>query len=216
MSSVFFDMSVSLDGLVAGPDMRPGVGLGDGGERLHEWAFATETFHRLHGREGGERGADGDIIDAVFARAGAHIIGKRMFGGGDGPWGSDPVWGDEPWEGWWGDEPPFHHPVFVLTHHEREPLVKGETTFTFVTDGIESALEQARAAAGDRDVQIGGGASVVQQFLRAGFVDDFQLHVAPVLMGEGTRLLDGVGALELECTRVVQSPAVTHLAYRVS
>jgi dihydrofolate reductase len=139
-------------------------------------------------------------------------MGRRMFGGGEGPWG------DEPWEGWWGDDPPFHVPVFVLTNHQREPLVKrGGTTFHFVTHGIEAALEQARAAAGDRDVAIAGGADVVQQYLRAGLVDDFQVHVAPVLLGGGTRLFGDLGTElpELERTRVIDSPTVTHLRYRV-
>jgi dihydrofolate reductase len=139
-----------------------------------------------------------------------------MFGGGRGPWG-DKAWGDEPWEGWWGDEPTFHKPVFVLTHHAREPLTKGETTFTFVTDGIESALEQARAAAGDKDVALGGGANVAQQYLKAGLLDELQIHLAPVLSGGGVRLFDALDSdqIELECTRVIDSPAVTHLRYRV-
>jgi dihydrofolate reductase len=214
--SVFFDISVSLDGFVAGPDMRPGAGLGDGGERLHEWAFATEAFGRLHGgRAGGEPGADSDIIDEVFGRAGAHVMGKRMFGGGDGAWGSDPVWGDEPWEGWWGDEPPFRAPVFVVTHHAREPLVKGETTFHFVTGGVEEAVAQAKEAAAGKDVSLGGGANVAQQALAAGLVDQVQLHVAPVLLGDGTRLFDGVRDVNLEPLRVVTAPGVVHLQYRV-
>jgi dihydrofolate reductase len=214
MTNVFFDISTSLDGYMAGPDVKPGQGLGAGGERLHDWAFATAAFRKMQGRGGGEEGADSDIVAETVDRAGAHIIGKGMFGGGEGAW-NDPAWGEEPWEGWWGPEPPYHHPVFVLTHHEREPLVQGETTFTFVTDGIESALEQARAAAGGKDVQIGGGASAAQQYLRAGLVDDFQVHVSPVFLGAGTRLFDGLAPLELECTRVVESPAVTHLRYRM-
>jgi dihydrofolate reductase len=143
-------------------------------------------------------------------------MGRRMFGGGEGPW-DDKAWGDEPWEGWWGDEPPFHRPVFVLTHHAREPLTKGETTFTFVTDGVESALEQARGAAGGKDVALGGGANVAQQYLSAGLIDEMQIHIAPVLLGRGVRLFDNLGPehVELECTRTIHSPAATHLRYRV-
>jgi dihydrofolate reductase len=140
-----------------------------------------------------------------------------MFGGGSGPWGASAVWGEEPWEGWWGEEPPYHGPVFVLTHHARGPLTKGETTFTFVTDGIESALEQAMAAAGGKDVALGGGANVAQQYLAAGLLDELQIHLVPVLLGGGVRLFEdlGPGHRELECTRVIESPAVTHLRYRV-
>jgi dihydrofolate reductase len=218
MSKLRFDISMSLDGFITGPDPRPGQGLGAGGEQLHEWAFPTDTFRETHGGSGGERNVDSEILDEIIRAAGAHIMGKGMFGGGAGPWDdADPVWGDKPWEGWWGDEPPFHKPVFVLTHHAREPLVKGETTFTFVTDGIESALAQARAAAGDKDVAVAGGASVAQQYLKAGLLDEFQVTVAPVLLGSGTRLFDGLPPdVTLEQTRVVESPSgVTHLRYRV-
>src|SRR3954471_17736554 len=213
MSKVFFSISASLDGFVAGPDMKPDQGLGRGGEQLHEWVVDTEAFQRLHGRSGGVEGAASDILDEVASRTGAHIMGRRMFGG-EGPW-DNPAWGTEPWPGWWGDEPPFRGSVFVLTHHEREPLVLGETTFTFVTDGIESALEQARPAAGEKDVQIAGGADAIQQYLRAGLVDEFQVHVAPVFLGEGVRLFDGVGDVRVECTEVLRSPAAAHLRYRV-
>jgi dihydrofolate reductase len=216
MAKLTFDISMSLDGFVAGPNMRPGQGLGDGGEQLHQWAFATKAFRELHGGRGGTTGADSEMVEEQFRSVGAVVMGRRMFGG-EGPWGEDPVWGDEPWEGWWGDEPPFHMPVFVLTHHAREPLTKGETTFTFVTDGIHAALEQAREAAGDKDVLVGGGANVVQQYLAAGLIDEFRIHVSPVFLGRGVRLFDNLGTdpVEIECTRVVESPAVTHLAYRV-
>jgi dihydrofolate reductase len=219
MAKLTVDISTSLDGFVAGPNMSPDEGLGEGGERLHEWAFATQSFHEIHGRESeGAANADSEILEEAARAPGAVLMGRNMFGGGQGPWGEDTAWGDEPWEGWWGDEPPFHMPVFVLTHHPREPLVKGETTFTFVTDGIESALEQAREAAGGKDVAIGGGANVVQQYLKAGLLDEMQIHVAPVLLGEGVRLFEDLGSehIELEITRVVDSPAVTHLRYRVA
>src|SRR3954470_12043367 len=215
MSKLRFDISMSLDGFIAGPNVAPGQGLGEGGEGLHEWALATHAFREAHGSSGGERNADSEVLDEIVNAAGAHIMGKGMFGGGAGAW-DDPAWGEAPWEGWWGAEPPFHKPVFVLTHHAREPLVKGETTFTFVTDGIESALEQARAAAGGKDVAIAGGASVAQQYLRAGLLDQFQVSVAPVVLGSGTRLFEGLPPeIRFEPTRVVDSPAVTHLRYRV-
>jgi dihydrofolate reductase len=151
------------------------------------------------------------VVEGSLANVGAHLMGRNMFGGGPGPWGEDP------WDGWWGDEPPFHAPVFVLTHHAREPLEKKGTTFTFVTDGIESALEQAREAAGEQDVAVAGGASVAQQYLRAGLLDELELHVVPILLGGGTRLFDNLGGedVRLESTRVVEAPGVTHLAYRV-
>jgi dihydrofolate reductase len=218
MGKLIADITASLDGFVAGPNMTPDQGLGEGGERLHEWAFATQSFHEIHGREPkGSTGADSEILEEALRSSGAILMGRNMFGGGQGPWDGDEAWGDEPWEGWWGEEPPFHMPVFVLTHYPREPLVKGETTFTFVTGGIESALEQARAAAGDKDVAIGGGANVIQQYLKAGLLDEMQIHVAPVLLGEGVRLFEDLGRehIELEITRVVDSPAVTHLRYSV-
>jgi dihydrofolate reductase len=210
MSQVVVDISVSLDGYVAGPDQTMEEPLGRGGEQLHEWAVALESWRASHGRGGGERNADDDIMRARIEGNGATIMGRRMYSGGAGPWESDPNPG-----GWWGDEPPFRHPVFVLTHHAREPReMRGGTTFTFVTDGIEAALEQARSAAGDKDVAVAGGAETARQYLDAGLVDELHLHVAPVLLGGGARLLDGTpGALE--CTGVVASPAgVAHLRYR--
>ena len=214
MGNVNLDISMSLDGFVAGPNMRPDLGLGEGGERLHDWVFGTEAWRKSHGRPGGERSRDSDVVEESQRDLGAYVMGRHMFGGGEGPW-NDPDWGDRPWEGWWGDEPPYHAPVFVLTHHAREPLVKGDTTFTFVTDGIESALDQARAAAGDRNVRIAGGADVATQYLKAGLLDEMQLHVAPFLLGKGARLFEGLDtSIELELDRVIDSPAVTHLRYR--
>src|SRR6059058_40411 len=170
MSKLILDISMSLDGFVAGPNMAPDKGLGEGGDQLHEWAFATQAFRESHGGSGGTDNPDSKMLEEMLEAPGAFVMGRRMFGGGEGAWGSDSEWGD--WNGWWGPEPPYHKPVFVLTHHEREPLTMGETTFTFVTDGIESALEQAREAAGGKDVALAGGARIAQQYLRAGLVDE--------------------------------------------
>jgi dihydrofolate reductase len=210
MAKVKFDITMSLDGFVAGPNPSVEQPLGEGGERLHEWVFGLASWRESHGRSGGETGTVDDLVRESIAANGAVIMGRRMFGG-EGPWG------DDPWQGWWGDEPPFHMPVFVLTHHEREPLTFGDTTFTFVSDGIESALDQARAAAGERYVQVSGGADAGQQYLRAGLLDELHLHVAPMLLGSGTRLFDerGPGLPGLEPMRVIDSPAATHITYRV-
>jgi dihydrofolate reductase len=210
MSKLRFEISMSLDGFVAGPNPSEEEPLGKGGERLHEWVFKLAAWREPHGREGGEVNTSTEVIEESLAKTGAVIMGRNMFGGGPGPWG------EEPWEGWWGEEPPFHCPVFVLTHHEREPLQKRGTTFTFVTDGIESALEQARGASGGKDISLGGGADVAQQYLAAGLIDELNLNVVPVLLGSGTRLfdhLDGVGA-NPELVRVIDAPGVTHLKYR--
>jgi dihydrofolate reductase len=209
MSTVTCQISISLDGCVAGPNQSLEEPLGEGGERLHEWVVATASWREQHGKEGGERNADSDVVDEVVRGVGAYIMGRKMFGGGDGPW-------DESWRGWWGEDPPFHVPVFVLTHHPREPLeMQGGTTFHFVTDGIESALEQARAAAGERDVTIAGGAKAVQQYIAAGLLDELYLHIVPVILGGGERLLENVGDPKLEPVKVVASPAVTHVKYRI-
>jgi dihydrofolate reductase len=214
MAQLILDISMSLDGFVAGPNPGLEHPLGAGGEQLHEWAFPTKAFREAHGESGGEENADSEIVEEIRGRVGATVMGRRMFSGGQGPWEDDPNA-----DAWWGDDPPFRHPVFVLTHHEREPVTKrGGTTFTFVTGGIESALEQARAAAGDKDVQVGGGASVAQQYLKARLLDEIQLHVAPVLLGGGVRLFEnhlGGQPPTLGCTRVIESPKVTHLRYRV-
>jgi dihydrofolate reductase len=209
MSSTICQISVSLDGFAAGPNQSVEHPIGEGGMRLHEWVFTTDSWRAQHGLEGGERNVDAEVVEEIRQGIGAHIMGRKMFGGGDGPW-------DASWTGWWGEEPPFHAPVFVLTHHPREPLsMKGGTTFTFVTDGIGSALEQAQAAAGDRDVAIAGGASAVQQFLAAGMLDELYLHLVPVILGTGERLLQNVGDPVLEPIDTIASPAVTHLKYRV-
>ena len=213
MGTVVLDISTSLDGFVAGPNPTLEQPLGEGGERLHEWIVGLASWREAHGMTGGgARSADDDVVEEGVARTGAVVMGRRMFSGGSGPWQDDPRA-----NGWWGEDPPFRKPVFVLTHHPREPLTLGGTTFTFVTEGIEVALERAREAAGDRDVLLAGGASVAQQALDARLVGEMQLHVAPVLLGGGRRLLDNVSAdLRFEPTRVLESPAVTHLRYRVA
>ena len=202
MTKLTFDMAVSLDGFIAGPSQRTEAPLGDGGERLHQWKNDAE----------GKVSPDSEIVEEHLANTGAMIMGRGMFGGGEGPW-------DEASRGPWGDEPPFHMPVFVLTHHAREPLtMQGGTTFTFVTDGIGSALDQAKEAADGKDVQIGGGGNVASQYLKAGLVDEFQVHVSPILLGAGSRLFGNANAdpVDLEVTRVVQSPTVTHMKYSVA
>jgi len=213
MTRLIGDISISLDGFVAGPNPSLEQPLGEGGDLLHEWALATTSWRESHGREGGEKNADADVIDESLRATGAVVMGRKMFSGGEGQWESDPRV-----DGWWGDDPPFHVPVFVLTHHARETKVmQGGTSFNFVTDGIEAALEQARAAAEEKDVLLAGGASVVQQYLKAGLLDELQIHVAPVLLGGGTSLFDqlGIEPLGLEATRVIASPSVTHLRFRV-
>jgi dihydrofolate reductase len=213
MTRLICDISSSLDGFVAGPNPSLEEPLGEGGELLHEWAFAATSWRERHGLEGGEQNADSDVIDESLRATGAVVMGRKMFSGGEGPWEDDPRV-----DGWWGDEPPFHVPVFVLTHHARErKVMQGGTSFNFVTNGIEAALEQARAAAEEKDVLLAGGASAVQQYLKAGLLDELQIHVAPVLLGGGTSLFDqlGVEPLGLEATRVIASPSVTHLRFRV-
>ncbi len=212
MAKLRFNISISLDGYVAGPNPTQEEPLGEGGEGLHDWVLKLAVWRESHGREGGEVNESSQVIEEAIEGAGAIVMGRNMFGGGPGPWG------DDPWEGWWGDDPPFGVPVFVLTHHEREPLVKqGGTTFHFVTDGIESALEQAKEAAGDQDVALAGGADVAQQYLAAGLIDEMELHVVPVLLGGGTRLFDGPPprGIGLEPVRVIEGPGATHLKYRV-
>jgi dihydrofolate reductase len=209
--NVTFDISASLDGFVAGPDPSPDAPLGQGGEQLHEWVLAVASWRRSHGQAGGETGLDDDLLAARIAGAGAHVMGKRMFCGEDGPW-ADPA----P-TGWWGDEPPFRVPVFVLTHHPREPLTFANgTSFHFVTEGIEGAVAQAREAAGEQDVALAGGGSVISQALAANLVDHFTVHVAPVFLGSGARLFDAVPAGRLEAAGQAMSPrGVAHLSYRV-
>ena len=209
MTNVRAHISVSADGYVAGPNQSLENPLGEGGEGLHEWVVALKAWREPHGHEGGEVNASTPVVEENVANVGAEIMGRGKFGGGPGRW-------DDAWRGWWGDDPPFHMPVYVLTHHEREPLTLSDTTFTFVTDGIESALDQARAAATGKDVMIGGGADVINQYLAAGLVDELELHVVPLVLGGGARLLDGVGPdVKLEQVRSVEAPGVTHLKYRV-
>jgi dihydrofolate reductase len=212
MPKVTFEITMSLDGFVAGPNQTLEEPLGEGGEQIHEWMVGLASFRERHGMEGGENNPDSEILEESVAKTGAVLMGRRMFSGGEGPWEADPNA-----DGWWGDDPPFHVPVFVLTHHARESVTKqGGTSFSFVTDGIEAALQQACAAAGDKDVAIAGGANVIQQCLASGLVDEFQIHVAPLFLGGGVRLFDGSGAKpSVEVTRVIASPVVTHLTYRV-
>ena len=209
MSQVTCQISMSLDGYVAGPNQSVDNPIGEGGMRLHHWALATAGWRQRHGHAAGEHGPDDEVIEEVSEGIGAYIMGRNMFGGGGGPW-------DETWTGWWGEDPPYHCPVYVLTHHPREPLqMQGGTTFHFVTDGIESAREQARAAAGALDVSIAGGAGTINQYLAAGLLDELYLHIAPIVLGGGARLLEDVGDPTLEPVKVVGSPAVTHVKYRV-
>lgn len=209
MSRVTCQISISLDGFVAGPNQSLENPLGEGGLSLHEWAVATAGWRERHGQTGGARGADSEVIDEVAQNIGAYIMGRKMFGGGEGAW-------DPSWRGWWGDDPPYHVPVFVLTHHARDPLpMQGGTTFNFVTMGIRSALDQARSAAGGKDIAIAGGAHTVQQFMAAGLLDELYLHIVPIVLKAGERLLENVGNPTLQPVKVIASPAVTHVRYRI-
>jgi dihydrofolate reductase len=198
---VYAEVSMSLDGFIAGPNAGPDNPLGDGGDRLHEWIYGLESWREPHGLSGGETNPDNEVVKESFARMGAVVMGKRMFDEGERPW---------------GDNPPFHAPVFVVTHETRETVEKdGGTTYTFVTDGIESALKQATEDAGGKDVAV-AGAITIRQFIEAGLLDDMLIHVIPVLFGDGVRLFDRLPErVELETTRVISSPAATHLSFRV-
>ena len=212
MAELRFQISMSLDGFIAGPNPSEKDPLGEGGMQLHQWVFRLAAWRASHGQEGGEVNASTKIVEDALENIGATVMGRNMFGGGPGPWG------DDPWDGWWGEDPPFHTPVFVLTHHAREPLKKQSgTTFFFATNGIESALEQAKEVAAGKDVSLGGGANVAQQYLAAGLIDELQLNIVPVLLGDGTRLFENIAStnVELEPVRVVEAPGVTHLKYRV-
>jgi dihydrofolate reductase len=213
-------ISMSLDGFVAGPDQDAANPLGVGGMRLHEWVFPLAVWREPQGLEGGDTNESTPVVEASMANIGATVMGRNMFGGGTGPWG------DDPWKGWWGDDPPYHHPVFVLTHHPREPLVcKGGTTFTFVTDGIESALDQARAAANpttgttadaqERDISLAGGANAARQYLEADLVDEMAINLVPIFLGDGERLFDnlGRGNPRLAHVATVPAPGVIHLRF---
>jgi dihydrofolate reductase len=210
VSKLRLTISMSLDGFVAGPSQSVENPLGIGGMRLHEWVFPLKAWRAMHGEEGGETNESTPVFEESFANLGATIMGRNMFGGHPGPW--DP---GKPWEGWWGDTPPYHHPVFVLTHHPRQPLkLKGGTTFNFVSDGVEAALERARQAAGGKDVALAGGARAAQQYLAAGLVDEMNINLAPTLLGSGARLFEGVDDLGgLELVRTVAAPKVTHLKF---
>jgi dihydrofolate reductase len=210
MSNLRIRISISIDGYKAGPDQSVDNPLGIGGERLHDWAVALAAWRAPHGLEGGTVDASTAVFDELLANIGATIMGRNMFGGHPGPWDSK-----NPWKGWWGANPPFHHPLFVLTHHPRPPLVmEGGTTFTFVTDGISSALGLARRAAGHQDVALAGGANIARQYLAADLVDEMQLHLVPVLLGAGERLFEGVKDLrDLQLVRTVAAPNVTHLKF---
>jgi dihydrofolate reductase len=211
MSRVICHQGISLDGFSAGPHQTLESPLGEGGEHLHDWMFETAAWARMEGQPARPETPDSAIVDEIASNpeVGAYIMGRHMFGGGEGPW-------DESWRGWWGENPPYHHPVFVLTRHPRSPVpMQGGTTFHFVTDGPESALRQAREAAGSKSVQISGGANTIQQYLWAGLLDELYLHVVPMLLGSGERLLDNVGQPRLTPIEVVASPTVTHIRYRV-
>jgi dihydrofolate reductase len=211
VSKLRFRISMSLDGFVAGPSQSVDNPLGVGGERLHEWVFPLRAWRAMHGLDGGEVNESSLIVEESFANVGATIMGRNMFGGHPGGWNSE-----APWNGWWGSNPPYHHPVFVLTHYARAPLeLEGGTTFHFVTDGIDAALERAREAAAGKDVWLAGGASAAQQFLTAGLVDEMEIHLVPVLLGAGERLFAGVGddLRGLELVRSIATPAVIHLKF---
>ena len=213
MSKLRCHISISLDGFVAGPNQSDENPLGEGGERLHEWAFSLAAWRQSHGQQGGEVNESAPVVEESRENLGAGIMGRNMFG----PPGGGP-WDDEEWTGWWGEDPPYHYPVFILTHHARDPVeMKGGTTFHFVTDGIESALEQARDTAGAKDIMLWGGAQVINQYLAAGLLNELELHVVPVLLGGGARLFDNLGAADvrLEQVRAVEAPGITHLKYTV-
>jgi dihydrofolate reductase len=210
MSKLKVTITMSLDGFVAGPDQSEKEPLGIGGEQLHQWLVSLKAFREGHGEQGGDVNASTPIAEGILGNVGATIMGRNMFGGGPGPWG------DDPWKGYWGDDPPYHNPVFVLTRHAREPVeMQGGTTFYFVTDGIESALEQARAAAEEKDVSVAGGANVVQQYLAAGLLDEILISVVPLFLGGGARLFDNLGEPKpmLRQVEAIDAPGVTHIRY---
>jgi dihydrofolate reductase len=213
MSKLRCHISISLDGFVAGPNQSEENPLGEGGERLHDWIVPLAAWRESHGEHGGEVNESARIVEESRANIGAAVMGRNMFG----PIGGGP-WSDERWRGWWGDNPPYHYPVFVVTHYPRDPVeMEGGTTFHFVTAGIEPALEQAKEAAGGKDVMLWGGGDIVQQYLAAGLLDELELHVVPVLLGDGSRPFPsrGDGEVQLEQVRAVEAPGVTHLKYRV-
>jgi dihydrofolate reductase len=212
LSKLRCHISISLDGFVAGPNQSEENPLGEGGEELHDWVVPLAAWREAHDKQGGEVNESARIFEESRDNIGAAVMGRNMFGPiGGGPW-------DDQWRGWWGDNPPYHYPVFVVTHHPREPVeMEGGTTYHFVTDGIESALEQAKKAAGGKDVMLLGGGDVGRQYLAAGLLDELELHVTPLLLGDGARLLENLGdtGVRLEQVRAVEAPGVTHLKYRV-
>ena len=211
MSKVTCHQSISLDGFTAGPNQSLENPIGEGGLRLHEWVFATNTWRKSQGLPAVPETPDDAIVKDLMSNegVGAYILGRNMFAAGRGDW-------DLSWKGWWGDNPSYRAPVFVLTHYARDPVpMEGGTTFHFVTDGAESAVRQAREAAGGKDVQVGGGAHTVQQLLRIGKLDELYLHVVPIVLGAGERLLENVGDPKMAPVGVTASPAVTHIKYRV-
>lgn len=213
MSKLRCHITISLDGYVAGPNQSEQNPLGEGGEQLHDWVVALASWREAHGDSGGEVNASTPIFDESRQNIGAAVMGRNMFGP---PGGGD--WGDGQWTGWWGDNPPYHYPVFVVTHHPRQPVeMAGGTTFHFVTDGIESALEQAKQAAGGKDVMLYGGGDIIRQYLAAGLLDVLELHVSPILLGGGSRPLDNLGdaPVRLEQVRAAEGPGVAHLKYEI-
>ena len=203
--------AISLDGYGAGPEQSLGNPLGVGGVALHEWAFATRTFRRMFGSDGGTTGIDDDFAARGFDNVGAWIMGRNMFGPVRGPWP------DDAWKGWWGDDPPYHTPVFVLTNHPRTSIaMDGGTTFHFVTDGIHAALDRAAQAANGQDIRLGGGVATIQQYLRAGLVDELHLAISPILLGSGERLFAGIDLPKLgyQCTEHVPTASATHVVLR--
>jgi dihydrofolate reductase len=213
MSKLRCHISISADGFVAGPNQSAENPLGEGGERLHDWVATLAAWREHHGMQGGEVNESTRVMEETAENIGAGVMGRNMF---SPPRGG--AWSDEEWKGWWGDDPPYHSDVFILTHHPRDPIeMEGGTTYHFVTDGIERALERARESAGGKDVRLWGGAQVIQQYLAAGLLDDLELHIVPVLLGDGARLFDNLGDAKprLEQVRAVEAPGVTHLKYRV-
>ena len=212
LAKVRVHMMMSLDGYTAGPNQSRDRPFGDRTDNFLDWIFKLKTWREMQGQPGGETGATDDVMRETATNIGATVMGRKMFGGGPGPWSES-----QPWNGWWGENPPYHTPVFVITHYARATLpMAGGTVFNFVTEGIEAALERAKEAAGDRDVRIGGGASTVNQYLRAGMIDEIELHVVPMLIGAGERLFVDLGDKQprLELIRTVAAPDVTHLKYR--
>jgi dihydrofolate reductase len=210
MTKVRFRIAISLDGYAAGPNQSVDNPLGVGGQRLHEWVFPLKFFKAMQGQSGGIVNESNRVTEESFANLGATVMGRNMFGGQPGDWSKT-----NPWTGWWGKNPPYHHPVFVLTHHAREPLTLSDTTFHFVTGGIDDALAQARRAAGAKDVALAGGTSVGRQFLERGLVDEMELNVAPVMLGAGERLIEGLSdeLYGMRVTRIVPTAEVTHIKY---